>query len=373
MGREDVVKFVESEFHITPQSSWVDYFVNKNADEIAFVNAKPMESERLGVTKEIIDKHFKNLKYFLAKCDPNLIINMDETGDQLKAKSSNKRVLLSVKEDTQNHYYREQRSDSHISFVAAIATDFTFFRPMVITTKSSCEDIEHLGLPDGSFGLIVGSPNGYMTSDLMEMWIKKILLPEIEYRRMGMNKKNAVAGLILDGHTSHINEVTKELFQKNKVEYFLLPPHSSHLTQPLDRLIFSNFTKFKSKISISDEKFTKQSSRILRGLKALAMACTPIDITSSFKRSGIVINNLNGHNIIKINKMKVYKHLPGIDTASLKKESEEESVPTLEIKTPKTKRKRRVKIYFSEKKKKKTIKIKPDKREVLFPVLKAAI
>ena len=29
MGREDVVKFVESEFHITPQSSWVDYFVNK--------------------------------------------------------------------------------------------------------------------------------------------------------------------------------------------------------------------------------------------------------------------------------------------------------------------------------------------------------
>ena len=225
MGREDVVKFVESEFHITPQSSWVDYFVNKNADEIAFVNAKPMESERLGVTKEIIDKHFENLKYFLAKCDPNLIINMDETGDQLKAKSSNKRVLLSVKEDTQNHYYREQRSDSHISFVAAIATDFTFFRPMVITTtKSSCEDIEHLGLPDGSFGLIVGSPNGYMTSDLMEMWIKKILLPEIEYRRMGMNKKNAVAGLILDGHTSHINEVTKELFQKNKVEYFLLPP-----------------------------------------------------------------------------------------------------------------------------------------------------
>ena len=71
--------------------------------------------------------------------------------------------------------------------------------------------------------------------------------------------------------------------------------------------------------------------------------------------------------------MKVYKHLPGIDTASLKKESEEESVPTLEIKTPKTKRKRRVKIYFSEKKEKKTIKIKPDKREVLFPILKAAI
>ena len=370
MGRGDVMQYIESEFKVTPQTSWVDYFVKKHSTEISFVDSKPMEGDRLNITKEIIDKHFENLKIFLAKCDPNLVFNMDETGDQGRSTTRRKRVLIPAKKEIQNNYFREERNESHISYVAAIATDFTSLRPMVITTtKSSCEDIEMYGLPDGKMGLIVGSPSGYMTSELMLIWLNKIFLPEINFRRRGMNNLKATAGLILDGHSSHINEETIELFKKNNVEYFLLPPHSSHLTQPLDRLIFSNFKKYKSKVTFSKEKYTKQSRRILCGLKALAMASTPVDILSSFKRSGIIINNIGSKNIIKINKHKVYKHLPGVDVDSLEEEREE-TVNQMINKTPrKSTRKKRIKIFFSQKKKKKIAKAKPKAESVLFPTL----
>ena len=100
-----------------------------------------------------------------------------------------------------------------------------------------------MGFPDSKLGLVVGSEKGYITSELMMTWINQIFLPEVNKRRLAMKKPKAKCLLILDGHSSHVNEKLTEIFKRNNIYHILLPPHSSHLIQPLDRLIFGNWKK----------------------------------------------------------------------------------------------------------------------------------
>ena len=54
-----------------------------------------------------------------------------------------------------------------------------------------------------------------------------------------MHKPNELAALIVDGHFSHVTEMTKSICAINNIILLVIPPHTSHILQPLDLCFFS--------------------------------------------------------------------------------------------------------------------------------------
>jgi len=116
---------------------------------------------------------------------------------------------------------------------------------IIITRKSIDDDLIEFGFPNGPGGYVTQSTSGFINKDLFIEYLKVVIIPWVEKKRILLNNTNAISGIMLDGCTSHIDEGIFKLGNKNNIIFYLLPPHSSHITQPLDQLIF---TLWKQKI-----------------------------------------------------------------------------------------------------------------------------
>ena len=374
MDRSDVLNEISDLFQVVTTPSWVDNFTKRHEEEIGFVESKPLEKERLEVSEQSIKEYFAKLEKMVNDCDANLIVNMDESGDGSKNNKKSKKVLIDQNDNSVVHCHMEDREDAHITFVCAIVSDLSYMRPMVIVTRKSIDsDLLSMGFPDSKLGLVVGSEKGYITRELMMTWINQIFLPEVNKRRLAMKKPKAKCLLILDGHSSHVNEKLTEIFKRNNIYHILLPPHSSHLTQPLDRLIFGNWKNIKKTIRIRKGKYTKQTTRIVKGLKAFSMASNPTDVMKAFKRGGIEISIRTTNPLISINEELVLKHLPFRSILDQNIKIKKEHEIKKEKESVKAKRSNRIKIQFSVKKKKPKKTIDKNSLLPLFPTIKKDI
>ena len=110
-----------------------------------------------------------------------------------------------------------------------------------------------------------------------------------------MNKPKAIAGLLMDRHSTHESNDAIELMRKNNVKILFIPSHSSHITQPLDLLIFTLWKRNMKRI-YSKKPFIDNTKRLIKGIKALQMSCNMFDITSA----GIIITIEDNQRSIKI-------------------------------------------------------------------------
>jgi len=77
-------------------------------------------------------------------------------------------------------------------------------RLMMIMQKRTCEpELFRWGLPESRYVMCVSTTSGYITQDLFLQYVKKILIPEVNTRRLVLKKPWATAGLVLDGAKQH--------------------------------------------------------------------------------------------------------------------------------------------------------------------------
>ena len=79
-----------------------------------------------------------------------------------------------------------------------------------------------------------GSPNGYIDTELFQIWFEKIFIPNC---RHGLPRQEPIL-LLMDNHVSHVQLNIAEKAIKENIHIILIPPHASHFLQPLD-MVFS--------------------------------------------------------------------------------------------------------------------------------------
>ena len=79
------------------------------------------------------------------------------------------------------------------------------------------------------------STNGWMDTDLFEMWLEESFIPKID--RAHILKPIL---LIIDGAKCHISLPISELCDENNIIPYTLLPNATHLIQPLNLLLMGS-------------------------------------------------------------------------------------------------------------------------------------
>jgi transposase len=287
--RRELIEIIQDKFGVHYTNEWVTTFISKYKDYIQIVNGTPLEKERASLSENNIQIHLEQLSKFVAECDPQLLINVDETGVGGVRASVRKKVIISLENNKQNHYYQPPRNDDYITFLVGIVTEGTLMKTCAIVKRLIVDsELQEFGLLT-KYMIAYSQKKGYITKSLFIRWINEVLIPEVNMRRLKIGNLYATAGLIMDVLSCHKGNSIEKLLQDNNIKCFILPPHSSHVTQPLDVYTFSLFKTYYSNMRVGNS-LTKQSQKLLRGMRALHIASTPWDIQNAFNRAGIMIN-----------------------------------------------------------------------------------
>jgi hypothetical protein len=288
-SREELLDYIYKSFNVTYTNQWIDKFIEMNSNKLSQEDAYPLEELRAELSRDQLKYHMDDLLEFIEDVHPQLLINIDESGlDQIK-NNSIKKVIVSHSNIQKKRFYKSKRDAGHITFLCAIPSCGEFIRPMIIITRKSIDnDLLEFGYPNGPGGYVVQSNSGFINKDLFLEWLKVILIPWVEKKRIELNDPNAIAGVILDGCTSHTYSEIFQYGNQNNIIFYLLPAHSSHITQPLDQLIFSLW-KNKIKKTKTKKILSKQSERIYIAARSLFEVSTFFNIKSSFSKAGIII------------------------------------------------------------------------------------
>ena len=99
---------------------------------------------------------------------------------------------------------------------------------VIFDRKTLKPELTYGEVPGTMYGL---SKNGWIDSELFELWFTHHFLPNVPPLRPLL--------LIMDGHSTHYQPSVVRLAAAEKVILFCLPPNTTHLTQPLDKGCFS--------------------------------------------------------------------------------------------------------------------------------------
>ena len=119
--------------------------------------------------------------------------------------------------------------------MVGICSDGSLIKTLAIVKGVTVHtELECLGLLS-KYLIIYSQTHGYMTNNLFRMYLHDVFIPEVEKRRIALDRPNATAGLMMDGLQAHTTQDVASILKEKNIETFFLPPHSSHITQPLDR------------------------------------------------------------------------------------------------------------------------------------------
>jgi hypothetical protein len=186
--------------------------LRRNID-ISVRKAENMSVARsVAMSKQTIEKYFTLLDTILTDNElydkPGNIYNVDETGLQLNTRAG---------------------------MVLAENAEGFFLPPYCIFKGKNKNDELSDGMPPGS-AIRMNKKSAYVNSDIFFDWLKFHFLPR---------KMPGKVLLIVDGHTSHTNNLEMLQFSEEKnIILLCLPPHTTHYLQPLDRGFFKSLKIF---------------------------------------------------------------------------------------------------------------------------------
>lgn len=140
---------------------------------------------------------------------------------------------------------------------------------------------------EDQYGITV-SEKGWTSQDIGLQWLKEVFDPETKDK-----PGNRQRLLILDGHSSHVNEDFIETCISLRIHLLVLPPHSTHCLQPLNVGFFSPLSTAYT--TAMNELFTRSLGLLyinkarffgcfMKAWKKVAIATT---IQRSFEKAGI--------------------------------------------------------------------------------------
>lgn len=207
-----------------PGDDWFKCFLRRNPT-LTIKLAENTKRARAGLSYEVIEEYFQNLKKTLQDVPPENIINYDETnfGDDPGA------VKVVTKRGSKHTFRTIDTSKSCTTVMFAIAGDGTLLPPYVVyKAKHMYEGWTENGLEGTRYNR---SLSGWFDSDLFEDWFNKIALPYFK-------KLTGPKMLLGDNLNSHLTLGVIKKCEENNIRFTLLPPNATHLLQPLDVAYF---------------------------------------------------------------------------------------------------------------------------------------
>jgi hypothetical protein len=163
---------------------------------------------------------------------PGNIYNVDETGLQLNTRAG---MVLAEKGSRSVPSMSPGEKGETISVVPCCNAEGFFLPPYCIFKGKNKNDELSDGMPPGS-AIRMNKKSAYVNSDIFFDWLKFHFLPR---------KMPGKVLLIVDGHTSHTNNLEMLEFSEEKnIILLCLPPHTTHYLQPLDRGFFKSLKIF---------------------------------------------------------------------------------------------------------------------------------
>ena len=274
--------------------NWVESFIEQNNEKIKKAKASPMEELRCQVELKTVIEWFDLLKENqISDIAPGLIINIDETGFGSSYTKNLVRKTVIIPENINSHiFYQIPRQKRHISAILAITADGSMLKPGIIGINKNLP-------PDANRTTFYNNINYYcsqkafISKKIFGDYIKCEVIPYIENERRRIEKMDARAIILVDGHLSHHDELLESIFAEKNIYYAFIPPHTSHILQPLDRCLFSVLknhygNKRKNKNLIS---FTSKLENIFISIQESQITSY---ILKSFSRSGLKPDLLDG-------------------------------------------------------------------------------
>ena len=266
----------------TVTDGWWSSFKRRHG-QLTVRAAEPLSYSRaVASSPQIISRYYDILEQTLLDNDlvdkPTQIYNMDETGMPLDPHLTK---IVSIK-GTKHPVVVTTGNKAQVTVVSACSASGHVLPPMVIFDRKTLKpELTYGEVPGTMYGL---SKNGWIDSELFELWFTHHFLPNVPPLRPLL--------LIMDGHSTHYQPSVVRLAAAEKVILFCLPPNTTHLTQPLDKGCFSplktawrqqcqQFLSDNASKVITRYEFSRLFS------KAWFVAMTQSNVISGFRCTGI--------------------------------------------------------------------------------------
>ncbi|KAJ6240051.1 hypothetical protein M0813_24391 [Anaeramoeba flamelloides] len=177
------------------------------------------------------------------------IFNMDETA--VYNNTNRERLTVVTTERNEKPIRKIPVLNFHLTAVVCISNDGSSLPSLMIDRKKTTEQelISQRYLHQLNFTY---SKSGYINSKIFFMWIKFIFYKWVEERKKELNLE-CRSLLILDNHSSHIDEESLNFCTDNQIDYLHLPPNSTNLYQPLDVSIFKGLKSYLKKQKVESD------------------------------------------------------------------------------------------------------------------------
>jgi 4-hydroxybenzoate polyprenyltransferase len=209
---------------------WVDRFLRRNPG-ISMRKKNPLEAARIrGSTKGNFERFYGNVEHQINTKNilPANIANMDEHGLQ-ELDSGGGKVLGDAL--ARRTYVSASDATNWVTIIECGTAEGRRLTPVVVWTGASLQGQWFPDRPpDWGFEK---SSTGWSNTEIALKWLNNIYLPQTKPKNPSEWRL-----LILDEHSSHIDDVFMTTAIENKVWIEYLPSHTSHKTQPLDRSVF---------------------------------------------------------------------------------------------------------------------------------------
>lgn len=255
---------------------WFLSFMERHKD-LSIRKAEGMSGNRArGMNREEVNKYFELLESILLENKlfdkPGQLFNMDESGLQLNNKPSK---VVAAKGSRDVHVITSSEKGETVTVVACCNAEGNFLPPYCIFKGTYKKPEFEDNMPPGS-KVVMCPKSAYMNSGLFYDWVKFHFLPR---------KPPGKVVIILDGHTSHLNDTdTLEFALSNNIELLCLPSHCTHYLQPLDRAFFRSLKLYFNQAT---NQWMKTKDRIIISRLSFGALLNEAWIQSATVKNGV--------------------------------------------------------------------------------------
>lgn len=255
-----------------PSRAWLGCFCQRHHLRIKWCE-KLDGLRRRTCDKRKIQSWFAHFREVLQNYDPELILNMDETGV-----SSNRRYKVVVPEGSFSVVPNEKK-EVHLTAVVTFSATGKVFKPGIIlpNLKKLPPELEEFR-EDADF---YGTKSGWMTKSVFDLYCLNLahevsawratLQPELRTRRVL---------LLLDGHGSRRTARAIRYLNAFRIDVLTFPGHSTHVLQPFDVGIAGVFKgELLKQIQKSGDRLATRDgpSATAIGLKRWCLVCACLE------------------------------------------------------------------------------------------------
>ena len=175
-----------------------------------------------------VTRWFQRNAGILQMYDPELILNMDETG-----LSTNRRFKVVVPEGAAPVVPGTKMQDFHITAMITVSAKGKIFRTGIILANFSNlpEELnEHVQNFD-----FYSTKSGWVTKEVFELWAMNLAHEVNSWKQqLPSHLRNRRVLLLVDGHGSRKSSKAISYLQQFGIDVLIFPGHSTHVLQPFD-------------------------------------------------------------------------------------------------------------------------------------------